>query len=98
VIFQAFIQEQSHGKLRTEERLVVEELTRRKVPITFYTEKRIRRRQLPLDRQSLVVGDMPCILGVLKQQPELHRSHLGKMDRTAANASLRISQEKSQCM
>jgi hypothetical protein len=67
VISHAFIQEQGNGRLRTEERLVVEELNRRGVPTTLYTEKRIRRRQLPLDARSLVVGDMPCILGALQQ-------------------------------
>lgn len=67
MISHAFIQEQGNGRLRTEERLVVEELNRRGVPITLYTEKRIRRRQLPLDERSLVVGDMPCILGALQQ-------------------------------
>jgi hypothetical protein len=66
-ISKAFIQEQGNGKLRHEERLVVEELTHRGIPIEFYTEKRIRRRQLPLDRESLVVGDMPCIAGALQQ-------------------------------
>lgn len=67
MISHAFIQEQGNGRLRHEERLVVTELQQRGVPITFYTEKRIRRRQLPLDDRSLVVGDMPCIFGALKQ-------------------------------
>jgi hypothetical protein len=67
VISQAFIQEQGNGRLRNEERLVVEELTRRGIPTIAYTEKRIRRRQLPLDDRSLVVGDMPCIFGALQQ-------------------------------
>jgi ATP-grasp domain, R2K clade family 2 len=67
VISKAFIQEQGNGKLRVEEQLVVEELNRRGVPMTFYTHKRMQRRQLPLDRQSLVVGDMPCIFGALQQ-------------------------------
>jgi ATP-grasp domain, R2K clade family 2 len=66
-ISKAFIQEQGNGRLRVEEKLVVDELNRRGLPITFYTEKRIRRRQLPLDSQSLVMGDMPCIFGALKQ-------------------------------
>lgn len=66
-ISQAFIQELGNGKLRSEERLVVEELYRRGVPMTYYTEKRMQRRQLPLDDRSLVVGDMPCIIGALKQ-------------------------------
>jgi len=67
VISKAFIQEQGNGRLREEEQRVVEELNRRKISVTFYTEKRIRRRQLSLDNESLVVGDMPCISGALKQ-------------------------------
>ncbi len=67
MISSAFIQEQGNGKLRTEEMLVVAELERIGIPITYYTEKRMRRRQLPLDDRSLVVGDLPCILGALKQ-------------------------------
>jgi hypothetical protein len=67
VISHAFIQEQGNGRLRAEERLVVAELNRRGVTVTLYTEKRIRRRQLPLDDRSLVVGDMPCLFGALQQ-------------------------------
>jgi hypothetical protein len=67
MISQAFIQEQGNGRLREEEQLVFEELNLRKIPIALYTEKRIHRRQLPLDSESLVVGDLPCILGSLKQ-------------------------------
>jgi hypothetical protein len=66
-ISKAFIQEQGNGKLRHEEKLVVAELKDRGISIEFYTEKRIRRRQLPLDLESLVVGDMPCIAGALQQ-------------------------------
>ncbi|MDI9637578.1 ATP-grasp domain-containing protein [Geitlerinema splendidum] len=67
MISKAFIQEQGNGRLREEEGRVVVELQRRGIPIAFYTEKRIHRRQLPLDGESLVVGDMPCISGALKQ-------------------------------
>lgn len=67
MISKAFIQEQGNGRLREEEQRVVEELRCRGIPITFYTEKRIRRRQLLLDGESLVVGDMPCIVGALQQ-------------------------------
>jgi ATP-grasp domain, R2K clade family 2 len=66
-IVKAFIQEQGNGKLRHEERLVVAQLQQQGIPIEFYTEKRIRRRQLPLDLGSLVVGDMSCITGALQQ-------------------------------
>lgn len=65
-ISKAFIQEQGNGLLREEEKLVFEELNRRGIPIALYTAKRIHRRQLPLDSESLVVGDMACILGALK--------------------------------
>ncbi|BAY87239.1 hypothetical protein NIES267_67580 [Calothrix parasitica NIES-267] len=67
MISKAFIQEQGNGILGDEELLVFEELTERGISISLYTEKRIRRRQLPLDNQSLVVGDMFCVLGALKQ-------------------------------
>jgi hypothetical protein len=67
VISKAFIQEQGNGRLREEEQRVVEELKHREIPFTFYTEKRIHRRQLMLDSESLVVGDMPCIAGALQQ-------------------------------
>jgi len=67
LISKAFIQEQGNGRLRHEEQLVSEELTARGILITFYTQKRIHRRQLALDNESLVVGDMPCILGAIKQ-------------------------------
>ncbi|NEU81736.1 ATP-grasp domain-containing protein [Nostoc sp. UIC 10630] len=67
MISKAFIQEQGNGRLRHEEQLVSEELRARGILITFYTQKRIQRRQLALDNESLVVGDMPCILGAIKQ-------------------------------
>ncbi len=67
MISKAFIQEQGNVRLRDEEQLVSEELKRRGILISFYTEKRIKRKQLPLDNQSLVVGDISCVLGALKQ-------------------------------
>lgn len=67
MISKAFIQRQGNAKLGDEEQLIVEELKERGISISFYTEKRIHRRQLPLDNQSLVVGDMSCVLGALKQ-------------------------------
>lgn len=67
MISKAFIQEQGSGRLRHEEQLVFEVLSERGIPTTLYTAKRMNRRQLPLDSQSLVVGDLPCISGALKQ-------------------------------
>jgi len=61
----AYIQEQGHGQqrknqLRHEEKLITNVLESLDIPIEYYTEKRIHRRQLVLDSKSLVVGDMPC--------------------------------------
>ena len=67
MISKAFIQEQGNGRLRHEEQLVTEEFRTRGLPITFYTDKRMHRRQLALDNESLVVGDMQCVLGAIKQ-------------------------------
>lgn len=67
MIDRAFIQQQDNRQLRNEEQLVVEELERREIPVSFYTAKQILRRKLQLDRQSLVVGDLDCIHGALKQ-------------------------------
>jgi hypothetical protein len=67
MIERGFIQRQGNQKLRHEEQLVVAALERRGIPFEFYTEKLINRRQLPLTRTSLVVGDMPCIYGAMKQ-------------------------------
>ena len=67
MIDHAFIQEQGNGKLRHEEALVIEDLKLRGIPYELYTEKRILRRQLPLVGTSLVVGDMQCTYGAMKQ-------------------------------
>ncbi|VEP13629.1 hypothetical protein H1P_210010 [Hyella patelloides LEGE 07179] len=91
VISQAFIQEQGNELLRQEERRVVEELNRRRIPITFYTEKRIRRRQLSLDYESLVVGDLPCISGALKQLSII--SPLGNTIKTIATKGFDIDDD-----
>jgi hypothetical protein len=48
MIEQAFIVQQGNGKLGHEEQLVVAELERRGLPFSFYTLKKIHRRQLSL--------------------------------------------------
>jgi hypothetical protein len=63
----AFLQKIGSPKLRHEEELMHEELTRLGIPCIFYTTKQILRRTLPLTRGCLVVGDAPCIYGALKQ-------------------------------
>ena len=67
MIERGFIQRQGNQKLRHEEQLVATALERRGIPFEFYTEKLINRHQLPLTRTSLVVGDMPCVYGAMKQ-------------------------------
>ena len=63
----AYIQEQGSGKLGYEESLIVQELDKRDIPYSLFTNKRVRRRQLELDRQTYVAGDMDTIYSVLKQ-------------------------------
>lgn len=67
MITHAFIAEKSNKKLGHEESLVVTALDERSIPYSFYTTKKIHRRQLPLSAESLVVGNMDCIYGALKQ-------------------------------
>lgn len=63
----AYLLQEGHGKLGHEEQLVAGELARRGVPVDLFTPKRIRRRQLALDAETLVVGDTDSVYGALKQ-------------------------------
>ncbi|WP_431689350.1 ATP-grasp domain-containing protein [Hahella sp. NBU794] len=63
----AFVQEQGNGRLNDEAKLVVEYLESNDVEITFFTDKFIRRRSLDLTPQSLVMADIPCMHGAMKQ-------------------------------
>jgi ATP-grasp domain, R2K clade family 2 len=63
----AFLQELGSGRLRKEEGMVADELTRLEIPFSLFTSKRIHRRQLPLTRETFLAGDMDCIQGALKQ-------------------------------
>ncbi|NWK57718.1 ATP-grasp domain-containing protein [Verrucomicrobiaceae bacterium N1E253] len=67
MITQAYIEESGNGKLRHESALVAEEMKARGIPYKTFTVKKIYRRQLPLDSMTLVVGDMDCMYGALKQ-------------------------------
>jgi len=67
MIRKAFIQEQGSGRLIPEMKLLNEELARRGIPVSLFTEKRIVRRQLPLDGDSLVAGQMPAVLAAMQQ-------------------------------
>lgn len=63
----AFLEESGNGKLRHEEQLLLAELERRAIPATFYTAKRIQRRQLPLSADTFIAGDMDAMHGAMKQ-------------------------------
>lgn len=86
MIEHAFIVTRGDGKLGREEQLVATEMEARGIPFSHFTVKKIHRRQLPLSPRTLVVGDMDCVYGAMKQlripipeadsYPELIRRHL----------------------
>jgi hypothetical protein len=63
----ALIEEYGKNKFSHESKLVVDELKKRNIPYQTFTFKKVRRRQLPLDIETFVVGDIDCTYGVLKQ-------------------------------
>ncbi|MFY0569486.1 ATP-grasp domain-containing protein [Archangium lansingense] len=67
MIRRAFIQELGGGRMEPEMRDVLGGLQERGIPAELFTAKRLERRQLPLDRETLVAGDVPSVLGALGQ-------------------------------
>src|SRR5215831_13019796 len=67
MITRIFIQEKGNHKLEPENQDLFDEFSARGYAIVLFTEKLLVRRQLPLDRNSLVAGDIPVVLGALKQ-------------------------------
>ena len=67
MITRAFIQEAGSGRLGPEERDLIGALGRRNIPVELFTRKRLARRQLPIDRSTLVAGGVPVVLGALRQ-------------------------------
>jgi hypothetical protein len=65
-IDKAFIETIDRHRMEPEMRDVYEELIRRNIPVEFFTEKRIRRRQLPITKDTLVVGYVATVLAALK--------------------------------
>ncbi|WP_426735233.1 ATP-grasp domain-containing protein [Myxococcus faecalis] len=63
----AFIEEESHGRMEPEMRLLLEGLRALGIPTECFTAKRLERRQLPLTPDTLVAGYVPTVLGALKQ-------------------------------
>jgi hypothetical protein len=67
VITRAYVQEQGNGRLGPEERDLIEGLGILGIPTELFTRKQIARRRLPLDRGTLVAGDVTSVLGALRQ-------------------------------
>ncbi len=66
MISKAFIEESGSKRLEPEMRDVYDELRQRDIPVELFTEKRIRRRQLPLAHDTLVVGYVQTVLAALQ--------------------------------
>jgi hypothetical protein len=79
---QVFIQEYGNGRLEPEHKDVKESLERKKIPFTLFTRKKLERRQLPIDRACMVVGDHLTIRLALKQLG------IGNQDKNCYPASL----------
>ena len=67
MIQRAFIHEYGQGKLEPEHRDVAEVLAARGIPYELFTIKRLMRNQLPLDAETLVVGDHAVISLAMKR-------------------------------
>lgn len=60
-----YLQEQGHGKRRVEEQHVAAYCEQRGIPTETFTEKRIRRRTLPVSANTPVVGDVALVTAAL---------------------------------
>jgi len=67
MIKNAYLEETGPGKMRHEALLVANELKERGIEFQTFTLKKIQRRQLKLNNETLVVGDMDCSYGAFKQ-------------------------------
>jgi hypothetical protein len=67
MIRRAFIQEGGSGRLGPEERDLLAGLAIKGIPTELFTRKQMTRRQLHLDRQTLVAGEVTVVIGGLKQ-------------------------------
>jgi hypothetical protein len=67
MITKAYIHEYGNSKIEPEHMDVKQVLESRGIPCELFTTKRLVRNQLPIDSETLVVGDNPTILLVLKK-------------------------------
>ena len=63
----AYIQERGNGRLLHESMLLRDEIGRRGIPCSLYTQKRILRRDLSLNAETFIAGDMDAMHGAMKQ-------------------------------
>ncbi len=66
MISKAFIEELGNRQFEPEMQAVYEELRERNIPVEVFVEKRIRRRQLPVAKDTLVVGYVQTVLTALQ--------------------------------
>lgn len=67
MITRAYVQEQGNGRLGPEERGLIEGLGNLGIPAELFTRKQIARRRLPIDRGTVVAGEVPSVPGALRQ-------------------------------
>jgi hypothetical protein len=67
MVTRAFVQEAASGRLGPEERDLIIGFRDRGIPTELFTRKRLARRQLPIGRDTLVAGEVPVVLGALRQ-------------------------------
>jgi hypothetical protein len=61
------LQQSSNGRLEPETKSLSIGLANRRIPCSFFLEKRLARRQVALRRDTLVAGHIPVVLGALRQ-------------------------------
>jgi hypothetical protein len=67
MILRAFIQDRGNGRLEPEQRELLAGLRDRGIPSEVFTWKALARLLLPLDKDTLVAGEIPVVIGALKQ-------------------------------
>jgi len=67
MVTRAFVQEEGNGRLGPEECDLLAGLRGRGLPVELFTRKQLARRRLPLDRHTLVAGEVPVVLRALRQ-------------------------------
>lgn len=67
MISRAFVEESGNRRMEPEMRDVYEELLQRNIQVELFVQKRLMRRQLPLSKDTLVVGYVETVLAALHQ-------------------------------